>query len=49
MGHAEYDRDTLRNEYIRDLTAGADIRVPKNYFPGDDPVSYTHLFCTSNL
>ena len=37
MGHAEYDRDTLRNEYIRDLTAGADIRVPKNYFPGDDP------------
>ena len=37
MGHAEYDRDTLRNEYIRDLTAGANIRVPKNYFPGDDP------------
>ena len=37
MGHAEYDRDTLRNEYIRDLTAGADIRVPKNYFHGDDP------------
>ena len=37
MGHAEYDRDALRNEYIRDLTAGADIRVPKNYFPGDDP------------
>ena len=22
MGHAEYDRDTLRNEYIRDLTGG---------------------------
>ena len=37
MGHAECDRDTLRNEYIRDLTAGADIRVPKNYFPGDAP------------
>ena len=48
MGHAEYDRDTLRNEYIRDLTAGADIRVPKNYFPGDDPVSYTHLTLPTN-
>ena len=37
MGHAEYDRDTLRNEYMRDLTAGAAIQIPKNYFPGDDP------------
>ena len=39
MGHAEYDRDTLRNEYIRDLTAGADIRVPKNYFPAMTPAA----------
>ena len=37
MGHAEYDRDTLRNEYMRDLTAGAAIQIPQNYFPGDDP------------
>ena len=37
MGHAEYDRDTLRNEYMRDLAAGADIQVPANYFPQDDP------------
>ena len=37
MGHAEYDRDTLRNEYMRDLAAGADIQIPQNYFPGDDP------------
>ena len=37
MGHAEYDRDTLRNEYMRDLVAGVDIHVPENYFPNDDP------------
>lgn len=37
MGHAEYDRDTLKNEYERDLRAGIDIQIPKNYFPDDDP------------
>ena len=37
MGHAEYDRDTLRREYLRDLNAGIDIQIPKNYFPDDDP------------
>ena len=37
MGHAEYDRDTLRKEYMRDLAAGVDIQIPKHYFPGDDP------------
>lgn len=37
MGHAEYDRDTLRREYLRDVNAGIDIQIPKNYFPGDDP------------
>ena len=37
MGHAEYDRDTLRKEYVRDLAAGVDIQIPKHYFPGDDP------------
>lgn len=37
MGHAEYDRDTLKNEYLRDAAAGIDIQVPKDYFPGDDP------------
>ena len=37
MGHAEYDRDTLKKEYLRDLAAGVDIRLPRNYFPGDDP------------
>ena len=37
MGHAEYDRDTLRSEYMRDRAAGLPIRVPANYFPDDDP------------
>ena len=37
MGHAEYDRDTLKNEYLRDVAAGRNVQLPKNYFPGDDP------------
>ncbi len=36
-GHSEYDADTLKNEYFRDLEAGRPIDIPKNYFPGDDP------------
>ncbi len=36
-GHSEYDRDTLKNEYLRDKEKGLDIAVPKNYFPNDDP------------
>ncbi len=36
-GHPEYDRYTLRNEYIRDVNKGLPIQVPYNYFPDDDP------------
>lgn len=36
-GHAEYDADTLKNEYLRDRASGLDIDVPVNYFPDDDP------------
>lgn len=32
MGHMEYDRDTLKNEYLRDLQKGLPIEPPKNYF-----------------
>ena len=35
-GHSEYDRDTLRSEYLRDKAAGLDPEKPKNYFPNDD-------------
>ena len=37
-GHSEYDAETLRTEYLRDKNLGLDIAVPKNYFPGDDPL-----------
>ena len=35
-GHSEYDADTLKNEYIRDVNEGKPIDIPKNYFPNDD-------------
>ncbi len=37
MGHAEYDRDTLKKEYLRDVAAGVPIHMPEHYFPDDDP------------
>lgn len=37
QGHSEYDRDTLKLEYDRDVNKGIDIEVPKNYFVNDDP------------
>ena len=36
MGHPEYDRVTLHNEYMRDKNKGLEIDVPKNYYPNDD-------------
>ena len=36
-GHSEYDADTLMNEYLRDVSQGLPIEVPKNYFRDDDP------------
>ena len=35
-GHSEYDRETLKLEYLRDKNLGLPIEVPKNYFPNDD-------------
>lgn len=37
MGHPEYDRMTLDNEYKRDLGKGLQIALPRNYYPNDDP------------
>lgn len=37
MGHSEYDRDTLKEEYLRDVGKGLAIKVPCGYFPDDDP------------
>ncbi len=37
-GHAEYDPLSLKAEYDRDVAAGmANVNVPKNYYPDDDP------------
>lgn len=36
-GHSEYDRDTLANEYFRDVNKGLKIDLPENYFPNNDP------------
>ena len=39
-GHSEYDADTLKNEYVRDVKAGLDnVDMPKNYFPDNDRIS----------
>ena len=35
-GHSEYDADTLKGEYLRDLSQGKPIKIPENYFPNDD-------------
>ena len=37
LGHFEYDRRTLEEEYLRDKKKGLPIAVPKNYYPNDDP------------
>lgn len=37
FNHLEYDADTLQREYERDVAEGAEIDVPHNYFPDDDP------------
>lgn len=36
MGHSEYDAQTLKQEYERDLKRGIACEVPFNYFPEDD-------------
>jgi len=36
-GHSEYDPETLKLEYDRDIAAGLDIEVPVDYFEDDDP------------
>lgn len=37
LGHLEYERNTLSDEYFRDATKGLNIEIPKNYFPNDNP------------
>jgi homoserine O-succinyltransferase len=37
INHLEYDSDTLKQEYDRDVANGTPINVPANYYPDDDP------------
>jgi len=37
FNHFEYDSDSLKQEYDRDVAAGTPINVPANYYPDDDP------------
>ncbi|NKX46196.1 homoserine O-succinyltransferase [Roseicyclus persicicus] len=37
FNHFEYDSDTLKQEYDRDVAGGTPINVPRNYYPDDDP------------
>lgn len=36
-GHSEYDPDTLKREYDRDIAKGMEMEIPINYYPDDDP------------
>ncbi|HEX9017723.1 MAG TPA: homoserine O-succinyltransferase [Anaerolineaceae bacterium] len=36
-GHSEYDPLTLKAEYDRDVRKGLPIKIPRNYYPDDDP------------
>jgi len=37
FNHFEYDSQSLKHEYDRDIAAGTRINVPLNYYPNDDP------------
>jgi homoserine O-succinyltransferase len=37
FNHFEYDSETLKQEYDRDIAAGTPINVPQNYYPDDNP------------
>lgn len=37
FNHVEYDSTSLADEYFRDVSAGVPIKLPKNYFPHNDP------------
>jgi len=37
FNHSEYEADSLKNEYDRDVNKNLPIEVPENYFPDNDP------------
>lgn len=57
FNHFEYDSETLKGEYDRDVANGTPINVPLNYYPKDDPArtplnrwrSHAHLLYSNWL
>ncbi len=55
FNHFEYDTETLKGEYDRDVAKGKPVNVPVNYYPDDDPTkpplnrwrSHGHLLYTN--
>ena len=43
LGHFEYDTDSLKDEYLRDLNKGINPQFPVNYF--DDEKTMTTTNC----
>lgn len=43
MGHPEYDRMTLNEEYTRDVSKGLNPALPMNYYPNDNPKAFPLL------
>ena len=37
FNHFEYDKETLKQEYDRDIENNTPINIPMNYYPDDDP------------
>lgn len=56
-GHLEYEADTLKQEYLRDVAAGLSVSIPEHYFPQDNPENtpyvtwraHAHLFFSNWL
>ena len=41
FNHFEYDKETLKQEYDRDIKNNTPINIPMNYYPNDDPRNAT--------
>ena len=48
FNHFEYDSDTLKQEYERDVADGTPINVPMNYYPDNDPARVPQNRCRSH-
>jgi homoserine O-succinyltransferase len=48
LGHPEYDLNTLKAEYERDVARGINPKIPKNYFPDNDPTKSPRMTWQAN-